>query len=1663
MHASGSLVSQKSNPTADNIQTAEQTKVATQMASRVPLVLATLYFAVAIALVVRLLVGLALTHRLIGLAREIHLVAPLGLPRRRSLRMLETCSVHVPATVGFLHPVVLLPMSWREWSDSKLQAVLAHELAHVRRADWLVITLAELNRALYWLHPVAWIIKRRLSELAEQNCDDAVLEADGNRTLYAGYLLEVAASLTNAGSRYQPPRHGIAMARKPNVETRIDAILDASRPLARRLGALGVITLFACGASAILVAAALRTSAEDTPRQSAAEMKMKAAAASDGAKSDKPADKTGTPVPKQLHVKGRVLGPDGKPVAGATVFAAWSLLRGDPLSGIIKSGRIEHRIIAETKSDAQGTFDLEVSTQPPDVTRMSEGWQITAFAPGFGPVWRRDVFLFKDASAKATTTLSLTSDQPIRGRVVDLEGSPLAGIHVRIHELVSPESELALLDWIQEAKGKSPPRTVDDYFEPSLASGGTGKNSPYASAFPVHWNDGKLSHGGPALPADCETDKDGRFEFRQLGVDRLATLEFDGPSIARCLAHVVTRDMEPVSAKPPERFGVRTGTYYGRDFQFVAEPTQPIIGTVTDADTREPLANLEVHVSQLAGDTMSQNDFLATHTDENGHYQLIGAPRGGGHEIEVDLSPDRPYFPTEKKLAKASGFDPITCDFALHRGQWIVGRVTDRQSGAPIKNAVVEYLPLRSNKHAQDYPNYDPQISGHTPSNRYRTSNDGSFRVLAIPGAGILAAIATGEDEHTYSSLSEDLVPKHLVQTKGSSGRGSLNTYHPWVVTGYHALREVDLAKPNKDATYDLELTRGLSRFVKLVDTQGQTVKAVRVLGRCFPPNFEQPLRESAVEIIGLRPIEARDVVFIQPERRIGKALKIAAGDETTIELEPCAVVHGRVLDEEGQPVRGLNVNVTLEQRPDNWNRPVIGTTTGEDGRFEALLPPGATFRIWHYSKNAPNFSAECRSMPGAVFELGDLTNGAKLTADHTEKLMTTKKADAANKADNPRAEETPMPATSDAKRTTIHGRISGVDGKPAADVDVAVIGSRKGTERGGDLAPLGVVLAERRTDSDGRYRIELDGISSKTHRYVNLIARTNGTALAWRKLNLNADVDESFRLQSEEMISGRLVDIEGQPAAGVNLHVSAIVARIADKARWPTEGVGLDGNFRPSRWPLAWPEPIVTDGEGRFAIHGVPREHGVNLEVEGGERFAPQTIVLNSGMAEQRGERDATYRSLIKNLKPGEEAVLPLSPAQLFTGTVRYEDTGEPAPLARLTVWSSQEKFGSSFGLPGTADEKGRYKISAHPGIRFGVIAYPPDAVPYLAREKNDISWEDGARSKVLDIVLPRGVLIQGKVLEDGSDSPIAGAAVQYHAEEAHNPRHSDNIVTGWRDIHLADKEGRFSIVVLPGPGRLLAHGPGDSYVLQETSEQELYKGTPGGRRHYAHVIEKISPEPNVARPEIVIRLKRGATVRGELVDQQGIAVDRSEIFSRLHIDPGSLSWRGSGVEATGGRFELSGLAPNKDYPVNFLDAKRRLGATLIAKAGMPSPRIVLAPCGAAEMRFVDDKGKPVAKYEPFIQLVVTPGEQEYSEAMMKGDTLAADAESIWVVDPVNHPFIPDATDDEGRFKASALIPGATYRVATFSKHRFILSKEFNAVASQTINLGDVVVERRE
>lgn len=198
---------------------------------------------------------------------------------------------------------------------------------------------------------------------------------------------------------------------------------------------------------------------------------------------------------------------------------------------------------------------------------------------------------------------------------------------------------------------------------------------------------------------------------------------------------------------------------------------------------------------------------------------------------------------------------------------------------------------------------------------------------------------------------------------------------------------------------------------------------------------------------------------------------------------------------------------------------------------------------------------------------------------------------------------------------------------------------------------------------------------------------------------------------------------------------------------------------------------------------------------------------------------------------------------------------------------------------------------------------------------------------------------------------------------------------------------------------------------------------------------------------------------MKGRVVDERGQAIDEVSIISRLNISPYSLFWRGHTTPTLGGRFELAGLAEGVEYPVYFLDPKRRLGAMEIIQAGDKERTFVLKPCGQATLRLIDEKGEPVPGNYGWTEMVVTPGASKFDRAAAERGELAADADFIANIDRANNPF--DAGDDDGRRRLIALIPGATYRVMGKRGGEICVVKEFKVKANERVDLGDITVEK--
>jgi len=155
------------------------------------------YLAVALFFLARFGIGLLLGRRLLRKSQKIEEPSVVLLLDSRAHysgltvvpRLAESELISVPVTMGALRSTILLPASWREWDEAKLDAILAHEVSHVARRDGLTQRLSLLHRAIFWFSPLAWWLDRHLADLAEQASDEAALSGGADRNDYARTLL----------------------------------------------------------------------------------------------------------------------------------------------------------------------------------------------------------------------------------------------------------------------------------------------------------------------------------------------------------------------------------------------------------------------------------------------------------------------------------------------------------------------------------------------------------------------------------------------------------------------------------------------------------------------------------------------------------------------------------------------------------------------------------------------------------------------------------------------------------------------------------------------------------------------------------------------------------------------------------------------------------------------------------------------------------------------------------------------------------------------------------------------------------------------------------------------------------------------------------------------------------------------------------------------------------------------------------------------------------------------------------------------------------------------------------------------------------------------------------------------------------------------------------
>jgi len=230
-------------------------------------------------LVARLAAGCWRVHRL----RAATVAAPLSswqltagrLARRLRVgvpfRIVESAVVDAPILIGWLQPLIILPLAaMAHMTAAQVEALLAHELAHIRRRDYAINLLQTIAEALLFFHPAVWWISRRIRQEREHCCDDAAIAVAGEATAYAEALL----ALASWRERDFQPSLGAATGPLVRRIRRLLSVANESQPSVRG-GLMLLGTGVTLAAAVMLLAAVSSATAQDAAQRDAADRRMR--------------------------------------------------------------------------------------------------------------------------------------------------------------------------------------------------------------------------------------------------------------------------------------------------------------------------------------------------------------------------------------------------------------------------------------------------------------------------------------------------------------------------------------------------------------------------------------------------------------------------------------------------------------------------------------------------------------------------------------------------------------------------------------------------------------------------------------------------------------------------------------------------------------------------------------------------------------------------------------------------------------------------------------------------------------------------------------------------------------------------------------------------------------------------------------------------------------------------------------------------------------------------------------------------------------------------------------------------------------------------------------------------------------------------------------------
>jgi RNA polymerase sigma factor (sigma-70 family) len=595
------------------------------------------------------------------------------------------------------------------------------------------------------------------------------------------------------------------------------------------------------------------------------------------------------PAKKATTASGRVLTPDGKPVAKATVYWHGWKHNGSPM---------KPEAVATTGPD--GTFTFDPSRRTRGVTAAT---MLIATADGWAADWRQ----WKHSADG--TTLRLVPDEPIKGRLLDLEGKPVANAMVRVQSIAHAPAG----DWAGVANAfRLNPEwlSLERYITPEA----------------------------PIFAPEVKTDANGRFELKGIGADRVASLRFQAPGIESAHVYVITApkfDLSSVLPKSGEREGGFDPKFrrmvYGPTFEHAARPSHDIIGRVTDAATGKPVAGVRLFGTANApnaGGEPQWHDPAETTTDIDGRYRLTGLPKAVRRFIHVQCG-DAPYLDRLIEVNDVEALKTATADIKLDRCLSVEGVLTDRVTGKPVVGHAI-YLPrpepddARSKADTRLYR--QSSLSLHPTGTWANTDEAGRFKLRVPHGPGLIVAradtdrdpnaryiaIRVAEEDRKYLRP-HDLDAIDTLTMKGAEPEEVFNTgVLAWPLRWENGYAIFDAKPAEQILKVAIAFDPGRSVSGTLVGPDGKPVAGALAMGTQatneMNPTSVPTDQFTAAAMTADRP---RQMFFVHETKGlVGTAMVKSTDKAPVIHLQPWGIVTGRAVLPDGKPAANAEVSI---------------------------------------------------------------------------------------------------------------------------------------------------------------------------------------------------------------------------------------------------------------------------------------------------------------------------------------------------------------------------------------------------------------------------------------------------------------------------------------------------------------------------------------------------------------------------------------------------------------------------------------------------------------------------------------------------------------------------------------------------------------------------------